>query len=90
MKNINPTYTAALGRHYRNTSYEMKDVTIADFFCQTVIVFSSSPNLRLLDVAHYSKTASPRDAGEITRFAKECDLAGAIKSMFSGQKINRT
>lgn len=39
----------------------------------------------------YSKNRITEETlAKLQDLAKECDLAGAIKSMFSGEKINRT
>lgn len=91
MKNINPTQTAAwqaLQKHFD----EMKDVTIADLFAKDGDRFSkfsaTFPDQMLVD---YSKNRITEETlAKLQDLAKECDLAGAIKSMFSGEKINRT
>ncbi|ELC4811625.1 glucose-6-phosphate isomerase [Escherichia coli] len=91
MKNINPTQTAAwqaLQKHFD----EMKDVTIADLFAKDGDRFSkfsaSFDDQMLVD---YSKNRITEETlAKLQDLAKECDLAGAIKSMFSGEKINRT
>ncbi|HCP7890453.1 TPA: glucose-6-phosphate isomerase [Escherichia coli] len=91
MKNINPTQTAAwqaLQKHFD----EMKDVTIADLFAKDGDRFSkfsaTFDDQMLLD---YSKNRITEETlAKLQDLAKECDLAGAIKSMFSGEKINRT
>ncbi|END1693364.1 glucose-6-phosphate isomerase [Escherichia coli] len=91
MKNINPTQTAAwqaLQKHFD----EMKDVTIADLFAKDGDRFSKFSatfgDQMLLD---YSKNRITEETlAKLQDLAKECDLAGAIKSMFSGEKINRT
>ncbi|EFI1497222.1 glucose-6-phosphate isomerase [Escherichia coli] len=91
MKNINPTQTAAwqaLQKHFD----EMKDVTIADLFAKDGDRFSkfaaTFDDQMLVD---YSKNRITEETlAKLQDLAKECDLAGAIKSMFSGEKINRT
>ncbi|EOT8918346.1 glucose-6-phosphate isomerase [Escherichia coli] len=91
MKNINPTQTAAwqaLQKHFD----EMKDVTIADLFAKDGDRFSkffaTFGDQMLVD---YSKNRITEETlAKLQDLAKECDLAGAIKSMFSGEKINRT
>ncbi|MEF4990784.1 glucose-6-phosphate isomerase [Escherichia coli] len=91
MKNINPTQTAAwqaLQKHFD----EMKDVTIADLFAKDGDRFSKFSAIfddqMLVD---YSKNRITEETlAKLQDLAKECDLAGAIKSMFSGEKINRT
>ncbi|ENA9203197.1 glucose-6-phosphate isomerase [Shigella flexneri] len=91
MKNINPTQTAAwqaLQKHFD----EMKDVTIADLFakdCDRFSKFSATFDDQML--VDYSKNRITEETlAKLQDLAKECDLAGAIKSMFSGEKINRT
>ena len=91
MKNINPTQTAAwqaLQKHFD----EMKDVTIADLFAKDgdrFSKFSATFNDQML--VDYSKNRITEETlAKLQDLAKECDLAGAIKSMFSGEKINRT
>lgn len=91
MKNINPTQTAAwqaLQKHFD----EMKDVTIADLFAKDgdrFPKFSATFGDQML--VDYSKNRITEETlAKLQDLAKECDLAGAIKSMFSGEKINRT
>ena len=91
MKNINPTQTAAwqaLQKHFD----EMKDVTIADLFAKDGDRFSKfSATFDDQMLVDYSKNRITEETLAILQdLAKECDLAGAIKSMFSGEKINRT
>ena len=91
MKNINPTQTAAwqaLQKHFD----EMKDVTIADLFAKDGDRFSKfSATFDDQMLVDYSKTRITEETlAKLQDLAKECDLAGAIKSMFSGEKINRT
>ncbi len=91
MKNINPTQTAAwqaLQRHFD----EMKDVTIADLFAKDSDRFSKfSATFDDQMLVDYSKNRITEETlAKLQDLAKECDLAGAIKSMFSGEKINRT
>lgn len=91
MKNVNPTQTAAwraLQQHF----IQMKDVRIADLFAQDSERFSKFSiifnNQILID---YSKNRINSETLEkLQTLAKEIDLQGAIKSMFSGEKINRT
>ncbi|HCR8336552.1 TPA: glucose-6-phosphate isomerase [Shigella flexneri] len=91
MKNINPTQTAAwqaLQKHFD----EMKDVTIADLFAKDGDRFSKF-SATFVDqmLVDYSKNRITEETlAKLQDLAKECDLAGAIKSMFSGEKINRT
>lgn len=91
MKNINPTQTSAwqaLQNHYA----EMKDVTIASLFADDAdrfTKFSATFNDQML--VDYSKNRITRETlDKLLALAKETDLQGAIKSMFSGEKINRT
>ncbi|HGT7413866.1 TPA: glucose-6-phosphate isomerase [Escherichia coli] len=91
MKNINPTQTAAwqaLQKHFD----EMKDVTIADLFAKDGDRFSKfSATFDDQMLVDYSKNRIIEETlAKLQDLAKECDLAGAIKSMFSGEKINRT
>lgn len=91
MKNINPTQTAAwqaLQKHFD----EMKDVTIADIFAKDGDRFSKfSATFGDQMLVDYSKNRITEETlAKLQDLAKECDLAGAIKSMFSGEKINRT
>ncbi|EOC3565967.1 glucose-6-phosphate isomerase [Escherichia coli] len=91
MKNINPTQTAAwqaLQKHFD----EMKDVTIADLFAKDGDRFSKfSATFADQMLVDYSKNRITEETlAKLQDLAKECDLAGAIKSMFSGEKINRT
>ena len=91
MKNINPTQTAAwqaLQKHFD----EMKDVTIADLFAKDGNRFSKfSATFDDQMLVDYSKNRITEETlAKLQDLAKECDLAGAIKSMFSGEKINRT
>lgn len=91
MKNINPTQTAAwqaLQKHFD----EMKDVTIADLFAKDGDRFSKfSATFDDQILVDYSKNRITEETlAKLQDLAKECDLAGAIKSMFSGEKINRT
>ncbi|HDJ8571720.1 TPA: glucose-6-phosphate isomerase [Escherichia coli] len=91
MKNINPTQTAAwqaLQKHFD----EMKDVAIADLFAKDGDRFSKfSATFDDQMLVDYSKNRITEETlAKLQDLAKECDLAGAIKSMFSGEKINRT
>lgn len=91
MKNINPTQTAAwqaLQQHFE----QMKDVQIADLFAQDAdrfAKFSATFDDRML--VDFSKNRITQETlVKLQALAKEIDLQGAIKSMFSGEKINRT
>ncbi|MXG83792.1 glucose-6-phosphate isomerase [Escherichia coli] len=88
---MNPTQTAAwqaLQKHFD----EMKDVTIADLFAKDGDRFSKfSATFGDQMLVDYSKNRITEETlAKLQDLAKECDLAGAIKSMFSGEKINRT
>lgn len=91
MKNINPTQTAAwkaLQQHFE----EMKDVKIADLFVKDSNRFATfSATFDDLMLVDYSKNRITHETlSKLQALAKETDLQGAIKSMFSGEKINRT
>ena len=91
MKNINPTQTSAwqaLQKHFD----EMKDVTISELFAKDGDRFSKfSATFDDQMLVDYSKNRITEETlAKLQDLAKECDLAGAIKSMFSGEKINRT
>ena len=91
MKNINPTQTAAW-QALQKLFDEMKDVTIADLFAKDGDRFSKfSATFDDQMLVDYSKNRITEETlAKLQDLAKECDLAGAIKSMFSGEKINRT
>ncbi|MDR0807264.1 MAG: glucose-6-phosphate isomerase [Enterobacteriaceae bacterium] len=91
MKSINPTKTAAwqaLEKHFT----EMKDVTIHDLFrqdSQRFAQFSATFDDQML--IDFSKNRITNETLKLLRdLAQESGLSGAIKSMFSGEKINRT
>jgi len=91
MKNINPTQTAAwkaLQQHFE----QMKSVEIADLFAQDADRFAkfsaTFDDQMLVDFSKNRITQETLD--KLQALAKETDLSGAIKSMFSGEKINRT
>ncbi|EPI2802166.1 glucose-6-phosphate isomerase [Citrobacter koseri] len=91
MKNINPTQTSAwqaLQKHYD----DIKDVTIADLFAKDSDRFTRfSATFDDLMLVDFSKNRITEETlAKLQDLAKETDLAGAIKSMFSGEKINRT
>ncbi|MBM6607250.1 glucose-6-phosphate isomerase [Leclercia sp. UBA2479] len=91
MKNINPTQTSswqALQKHFD----EMKDVSIADLFAKDADRFSKfSATFDDQMLVDFSKNRITEETlAKLLDLAKETDLAGAIKSMFSGEKINRT
>lgn len=91
MKNINPTQTAAwkaLQEHYE----QMKTAKIADLFAQDADRFAkfsaTFDDQMLVDFSKNRITQETLD--KLLALAKETDLSGAIASMFSGEKINRT
>jgi len=91
MKNINPSHTAAwkaLQQHFE----QMKDVRISELFAQDknrFATFSATFDDQML--VDFSKNRITGETLEkLQALAKECDLDGAIKAMFSGEKINRT
>lgn len=91
MKNINPTQTAAwqaLQQHFDT----MKDVQISHLFAEDGDRFSkfsaTFEDQMLVDFSKNRITSETLD--KLQALAKETDLQGAIKSMFSGEKINRT
>ena len=91
MKNINPTQTAAwqaLQKHFD----AMKDVTIAELFAKDGDRFSKfSATFDDQMLVDFSKNRITEETlAKLLDLAKETDLSGAIKSMFSGEKINRT
>ncbi|ELY5816853.1 glucose-6-phosphate isomerase [Cronobacter turicensis] len=91
MKNINPTQTSAW-QALQNHFDAMKEVTLADLFAKDADrfgKFSATFNDQML--VDYSKNRITEETlSKLLDLAKETDLAGAIKSMFSGEKINRT
>ncbi|HBV40160.1 MAG TPA: glucose-6-phosphate isomerase, partial [Erwinia sp.] len=91
MKNINPTQTAAwqaLQQHFA----EMKDVEIAELFAKDADRFSKfSATFDDQMLVDFSKNRITRETlDKLQALAKETELQDAIKSMFSGEKINRT
>ncbi len=78
----------ALQKHYD----EMKDVTIAELFANDSDRFAKfSATFDDLMLVDFSKNRITEETlAKLQDLAKETDLAGAIKSMFSGEKINRT
>jgi glucose-6-phosphate isomerase len=91
MKNINPDQTTAwkaLQQHFE----QIKDVTISSLFAkdnQRFSQFSATFDDQML--VDFSKNRITCETMEkLHALAKETDVADAIKSMFSGEKINRT
>ncbi len=91
MKNINPSQTEAwkaLQQHFE----QMKHVHLRDLFEQDkerFTTFSATFDQQILvDYSKNRMTAETLD--QLQSLAQETDLAGAIRSMFSGEKINRT
>jgi glucose-6-phosphate isomerase len=91
MKNINPTQTAAwqaLQQHFD----KVKDVTISQLFAEDSDRFSKfSATFDDQILVDFSKNRITSETLEkLQALAKETELQEAIKSMFSGEKINRT
>lgn len=91
LKTVNPTQTAAwkaLQSHFE----QVKDVTMTSLFAndsQRAEKFSLTFNEQIL--VDYSKNRVTQETlDKLQALAKECGLPEAIKSMFSGEKINRT
>ncbi|MBT0725100.1 glucose-6-phosphate isomerase [Rosenbergiella sp. S61] len=91
MKNINPTQTAAwkaLEQHFQT----INETDIASLFAQDPQRFAHfSTTFEDKILVDYSKNRITQETlDKLLSLAKECDLSGAIKSMFAGEKINRT
>ncbi|PWC15556.1 glucose-6-phosphate isomerase [Brenneria roseae subsp. americana] len=91
MKKINPSQTAAwkaLQQHFET----VKDLKISELFSQDSNRFSRfSATFDDQMLVDYSKNRITDETLEkLQALARETDLAGAIKSMFSGEKINQT
>ncbi|SER25258.1 glucose-6-phosphate isomerase [Rosenbergiella nectarea] len=91
MKNINPTQTAAwkaLEQHFQT----INETDIASLFAQDPQRFTHfSTTFEDQILVDYSKNRITQETlDKLLSLAKECDLSGAIKSMFAGEKINRT
>ncbi|MDE9487813.1 glucose-6-phosphate isomerase [Xenorhabdus bovienii] len=91
MKNINPSQTEAwkaLHQHFE----QMKNVHLRDLFKQDkarFTAFSATFDEQIL--VDYSKNRITAETlTKLQALAKETDLSGAIRSMFSGEKINCT
>ncbi|MEQ1976794.1 glucose-6-phosphate isomerase [Xenorhabdus sp. SGI240] len=91
MKSINPSQTEAwkaLQQHFE----QMKNVHLRDLFEQDkkrFTAFSATFDQHIL--VDYSKNRITTETLEkLQALAQETDLASAIRSMFSGEKINRT
>ncbi len=83
-----PLPRQALQKHFD----EMKDVTISELFAKDSDRFSKfSATFDDLMLVDFSKNRITEETlAKLQDLAKETDPAGAIKSMFSGEKINRT
>ena len=91
MKNINPTQTAAwkaLEQHFQT----INETDIATLFAQDPQRFTHfSTTFEDKILVDYSKNRITQETlDKLLNLAKECDLSGAITSMFAGEKINRT
>lgn len=91
MKNINPSCTKSwndLLKHFNN----IQKIRIIDLFNQDknrFLNFSKIINNEIL--VDYSKNLITKETiNKLISLAKECDLSGAIESMFLGKKINRS
>ncbi len=91
LKDVNPTKTAAwkaLSEHFAKT----KGRTIKELFAADPERFNKF-SLRLGDdfLVDYSKNIIDEETLKLLLdLAKECDVAGDIEAMFTGEKINRT
>ncbi|PWC15447.1 glucose-6-phosphate isomerase [Brenneria roseae subsp. roseae] len=91
MKKINPSQTAAwkaLQQHFET----VKELKISELFAQDSNRFSRfSATFDDQMLVDYSKNRITDETLEkLQALARETDLAGAINSMFSGEKINQT
>ncbi|XBC40232.1 MAG: glucose-6-phosphate isomerase [Buchnera aphidicola (Nurudea ibofushi)] len=91
MKNINPIDTNAwksLQKHF----YEIKDVHMRDLFFQDNERFNKfSINFNNQILVDFSKNRITSDTlKKLLMLAREIDLTNSIRSMFNGEKINRT
>ncbi len=91
MKNINPTQTAAwkaLEQHFQT----INETDIASLFAQDPQRFSHfSTTFEDQILVDYSKNRITQETlDKLLNLAQECDLSGAIKSMFAGEKNYRT
>ncbi|MDC9598752.1 glucose-6-phosphate isomerase [Xenorhabdus anantnagensis] len=91
MKNINPSQTEAweaLQQHFE----QMKNVHLRELFEQDkerFTAFSATFDQQIL--VDYSKNRITTETlAKLQALVQETDLASAIRSMFSGEKINRT
>ncbi|WP_445496107.1 glucose-6-phosphate isomerase [Photorhabdus sp. SF281] len=91
MKNINPSQTSAwkaLEQHFT----QIKDIHIRELFGQDKERFAkfsvTFDDQILMDFSKNRITTETLEKLQV--LAKETDVAGAIRSMFSGEKINRT
>jgi len=91
LKTVNPTHTNAwksLQTHFEET----KDITIKSLFASDPTraeKFSLTFNDQIF--VDYSKNRITAETlNKLQALAKECGLSEAIKSMFSGEKINQT
>ncbi|MGL5758910.1 glucose-6-phosphate isomerase [Plesiomonas sp.] len=91
MKNINPTQTAAwqqLGQHYQ----VMRHIHLRDLFASQVDRFTAySARFEDQFLLDYSKNLIDQSTmTHLFALAEQTELPASIKSMFSGEKINRT
>ncbi|PHM49045.1 glucose-6-phosphate isomerase [Xenorhabdus miraniensis] len=91
MKNINPSQTEAwkaLQQHFE----QMKNVHLRDLFEQDKERFTafSAPFDQQILVDYSKNRITTETLEKLQALAQETDLSSAIRSMFSGEKINRT
>lgn len=91
MKNVNPTQTLAW-KALENHFSVIKDTDMKTLFAQEPSRFEQFSKVFsdqiLVDFSKNRITKETLD--KLQALAKECDVEGAINSMFTGEKINRT
>lgn len=91
LKTVNPTHTDAW-KSLQTNFEDTKNTTIKSLFASDPMraeKFSLTFNEQIF--VDYSKNRITSDTlDKLQALAKECGLSAAIKSMFSGEKINRT
>ena len=91
MKNVNPTQTLAW-KALENHFSVIKDTEMKTLFAQDPSRFDQfSKTFSDQILVDFSKNRITKETLEkLQALAKECDVEGAINSMFTGEKINRT
>lgn len=91
MKNVNPTQTLAW-KALENHFSVIKDTEMKTLFAQEPSRFEQfSKTFSDQILVDFSKNRITKETLEkLQALAKECDVEGAINSMFTGEKINRT